>query len=218
MFGDKIELARLIDHALLAPDLTDQQIAAGIAFARDAGCFAACVHSADVATAARLLAGSKTLVCAVISFPLGRQTTFLKAKEAAAAFAQGAAELDLVLHIGYLKSRRYANLQTEIETVVGASPAPVKVILETCYLTTAEKIAACKIALAAGAKFVKTSTGFGPGGATVEDVTLLRKTVGKNFGVKAAGGISSLAITRQMISAGANRIGTSKTATILKGL
>lgn len=218
MLLDKAALARLIDHALLAPDLTDRQIASGLSLARETGCFAACVHSTDVATASRVLEGSKTSVCAVVGFPLGKQTTLLKAKEAVEAFKKGAAELDMVLHIGHLKSGRYQDLQAEIETVVGATPAPVKVILETCYLTTGEKITACKIAMAAGAKFVKTSTGFGPGGATIEDIALLRKIVGKNFGVKAAGGIATLETACQMINAGANRIGTSKTAAILQDL
>lgn len=214
---DKTALARLIDHALLAPDLTDRQLLSGLALARETGCFAACVHATDVATASRVLAGSKTGVCAVVGFPLGRQTTLLKAKEAEEAFKKGAFELDMVLHIGHLKSGRHQELQEDIQTVAGATPAPLKVILETCYLNTAEKITACKIAMAAGAKFVKTSTGFGPGGATTEDIVLLRKTVGENFGVKAAGGIATLKDLHQMIKAGANRIGTSKTATILQG-
>ena len=218
MFHDKFSLARLIDHALLAPDLTDQEIADGLALAREAGCFSACVHPADVETALRLLEGSKTAVCAVVDFPLGKQTTLFKALEAAMAYKMGAAELDLVLNIGYLKSGRHSDLRAEIETVVNAAPVPVKAILETCYLTTAEKVAACEICMAAGAKFVKTSTGFGPGGATVEDVALLRKTVGKSLGVKAAGGIATLKTARQMIDAGANRIGTSRTTAILKDL
>ena len=218
MFHDKFSLARLIDHALLAPDLTDRQIADGLALAREARCFAACVHSADVETASRLLEGSNTAVCAVVGFPLGRQTALLKAREAEMAYSKGAAELDLVPNIGLLKSGRHSALRAEIETVINAAPIPIKVILETCYLTDAEKIAACQVALAAGAKFVKTSTGFGPGGATVEDVALLRKTVGDKMGVKAAGGIGTLDVIRQMIDAGANRIGTSRTITILNDL
>lgn len=218
MYHDKLSLARLIDHALLAPDLTDYQIASGLALAREAGCFAACVHLADVETASCLLEGSKTIVCAVVGFPLGKQTALLKAKEATAAFKKGAVELDLVPNIGLLKSGRHSELQAEIETVINAVPLPVKIILETCYLTGAEKVAVCEIAVAARARFVKTSTGFGPAGATVEDVVLLRKTVGNNLGVKAAGGIATLETARQMLDAGANRIGTSKTTAILEDL
>ncbi|NMB41390.1 MAG: deoxyribose-phosphate aldolase [Firmicutes bacterium] len=213
---EKTSPARLIDHALLAPDLTHEQIIEGLVLARQKRCFAACVHLADVPLASEVLEGSSTGVCAVVGFPLGRQTTLLKAKEAEEAFKKGASELDMVLHIGNLKSGRYKELQEEIQTVAGATPALLKVILETCYLTHEEKITACKIAVAAGAKFVKTSTGFGSGGATIADVALLRKTVGENFGVKAAGGIAYLEVLEQMVEAGANRIGTSRTKEILK--
>lgn len=215
---NKIAVAQLVDHALLAPDLTDKQLCSGLALAREAGCYAVCVHATDVATASRVLAGSKTGVCAVVGFPLGRQTTRLKAGEAVEAFENGAFELDMVLHPGYLKSGRYQALQDDIQAVALATPAAVKVILETCYLTVAEIVTACKIAVAAGAKFVKTSTGFGPGGASIADIILMRKTVGDNFGVKAAGGIATLTDLRQMVKAGANRIGTSKTAAILQEL
>lgn len=215
---DKMKAARLIDHALLAPDLTDQQLHNGLTLARQAGCYTACVHVVDVAAACRVLAGSKTGVCAVVGFPLGRQTTCLKALEAVEAFKNGATELDMVLHLGYLKSKRFQALQADIQTVVEATPAPLKVILETGYLTPAEITAACQIALAAGAKYVKTSTGFGPGGATVADVQLMRKTVGNRCGVKAAGGIATLKNLLQMVQAGADRIGTSRTKTILEEL
>jgi deoxyribose-phosphate aldolase len=215
---DKITVAHLIDHALLAPDLTDQQLHSGLTLARQAGCCTACVHAADAATASRVLAGSKTGVCAVVGFPLGRQSTRLKTLEAAEAFQNGATELDMVLHLGYLKSGRFQALQEDIQAVAEATPAPLKVILETGYLTAAEITAACQTAIAAGAKFVKTSTGFGPGGAAVADIKLMRKTVGENCGVKAAGGIATLKDLLQMVQAGANRIGTSKTAMILKEL
>lgn len=213
---DKTAFARLIDHALLAPDLNDGQIMKGLALARETGCFSACVHPADVATASRMLQDSATGVCSVVGFPLGRQTARIKAQEAEEAFKNGAFELDVVLNVGQLKSGHYNDLQEEIQTIVNATPAPIKIILETCYLTDEEKIAACKIALYAGARFVKTSTGFGPRGATAGDVALLRKTVGKDLGVKAAGGISNFAVFKQMIEAGADRIGTSKTEAILR--
>ena len=204
--------AALIDHTVLRPDATREQIAAacheGIAYR-----FASvCVNPFWVSDVARHLASSDVGVCAVVGFPLGALPPAMKRHEAAGVLAAGATEVDMVMNIGALKSGDLRTAYDEIVAVVGEAAdrgAQVKVILETALLETDEKIAGALLARAAGADYVKTSTGFGPGGATVADVRLLRRIVGDTMGVKASGGIRDLAQARTMLEAGATRLGTS---------
>lgn len=210
-------LAACIDHTLLKPEATDDQIRALCAEAAAAGFASACVNPCHVPLASGCLAGSPVKVCAVVGFPLGASASRIKAAEAALAVEQGAAEVDMVLNVGWLKSGRSAEVAADIRAVVRASAgATVKVILECCFLTDAEKREACRLAVAAGAHFVKTSTGFGSGGATAADVRLLREAVGPEIGVKASGGIRTLADAMAMLEGGASRIGASSGLQILK--
>ncbi len=205
-------LAALIDHTLLKPEATPQQIAQLCAEARDQGFAAVCVNPLYVNLAADLLAGSAVAVATVVGFPLGATPTEVKVCETLQALRDGATEIDMVLPIGMLKAGRYDVVARDINAVVQAAHsagAAVKVIIEAALLTTEEKIAACLVSKHAGADFVKTSTGFGPGGATVEDVALMRRVVGSALGVKAAGGIRTFQQAQAMIEAGANRIGAS---------
>lgn len=212
-------LAACIDHTLLKPTAGDDQIRALCAEAVAAGFASACVNPCHVPLAAACLAGSPVRACAVVGFPLGASASRIKAAEAALAVEQGAAEVDMVLNVGWLKSGRSADVAADIRAVVGASAgALVKVILECCFLTDGEKRDACRLAVAAGAHFVKTSTGFGSGGATAADVRLLREAVGPEIGVKASGGIRTLADALAMLEAGASRIGASSGLQILKGV
>jgi deoxyribose-phosphate aldolase len=212
------DIAPYIDHTLLRPDATREEVVKLAEEARRYGFATVCVNSAFVGTAARILAGSKTVPIAVVGFPLGAALPSAKAFEAREAIRCGAKEVDMVINIGALKSKDYALVFKDIAAVVEASrPHPVKVILETSKLTDQEKIAACALAKAAGAAFVKTSTGFGGGGATAEDVALMRSVVGEDVGVKASGGIRSSADALKMIHAGANRIGASASVAIVKG-
>ena len=212
-------LAACIDHTLLKPDATDDQIRALCAEAAKAGFASACVNPCHVPLVVACLAGSPVQTCAVVGFPLGASASRIKAAEAALAVAQGAAEVDMVLNVGFLKSGRAADVESDIRAVVAAAAgAVVKVILETCFLSDAEKRTACGLAVAAGAHFVKTSTGFGSGGATAADVRLLREAVGPDIGVKASGGIRTLADALAMLDAGASRIGTSAGVEIIAGL
>lgn len=213
------QLAAVIDHTLLSPSATAQQITQLCTEARDHGVHSVCVNPVWVPTAAAAVAGSAVRVCTVIGFPLGANTTEVKAFEAQTALADGAEELDMVINVGALKSGAYDAVSRDIATVAAAAKpykALVKVIIETCLLTDEEKVEACKLAASAGADFVKTSTGFSSGGATTSDVALMRNTVGTELGVKASGGVRSLEIAEQMLSAGANRIGASATLAILK--
>jgi deoxyribose-phosphate aldolase len=205
------ELARLIDHTLLKPEASAPQIEQLCMEAKEYSFCSVCINPYWVPTAAKWLAGSGVKVCTVIGFPLGAVSAAAKAGEAREAAANGAVELDMVLNIGALKSGDERTVRADIASVVAAagSQAIVKVILETGLLTEVEKIRACIMAKEAGAAFVKTSTGFGPGGATAEDIQLMRQTVGPNMGVKASGGIRDYATARKMIDAGANRIGAS---------
>ena len=215
------ELARMIDHTLLKPQATEAQIRQLCAEAREYRFATVCVNPAWVPLCADLLRGSPVAVCTVAGFPLGATLPVVKGHEAQRCVALGAAEVDMVINIGALKSGQTALVQDDIATVVDATHAMggrVKVIIETCYLTDAEKIKACELCVAAGADFVKTSTGFGPSGATVEDVALMRRVVGPGVGVKAAGGIRTLTDVRAMIAAGANRIGASASVAILSEL
>jgi deoxyribose-phosphate aldolase len=204
------QLASVIDHTLLKADATSSEIEKICLEAREHGFATVCVNSSYVALAAKLLAGSKTVPISVVGFPLGAASTESKAFEARQAIEDGACEIDMVIHLGALKEKNYEKVHTDILSVVeAAKPWPVKVILETCMLNEEQKIAGCAIAKAAGAAFVKTSTGFGAGGATVSDVQLMRRCVGPEMGVKASGGIRTREDALKMIEAGANRIGAS---------
>lgn len=212
------DIAKLIDHTLLAPDATRERVARLCQEARECGFASVCVNPGWVKVAAQLLEGSQVKVCTVIGFPLGATTTWTKVMETRDAIANGADEVDMVLNIGALKSGDEDWVREDIASVVKAADGRVvKVILETGLLTDKEKVKASLLAKEAGAGFVKTCTGFGPGSATVEDIALLRKTVGKEMGVKASGGVKDYETARRMIEAGANRIGTSSGVNIVKG-
>ena len=210
-------LAPLIDHTILKPDSLRQDVERLCREARFYGFATVCVLPALLRVAVECLEGSAVMPCTVAGFPLGASTTASKAFEAEEAAAVGAREVDMVLAVWAMKEGRYQHVQDEIAAVVKAvgPRCGVKVILETCLLTDDEKITACRLAVAAGARFVKTSTGLAGGGATVQDVRLMRATVGPETGVKASGGIRTLAQAQAMIQAGANRIGTSAGVTIV---
>lgn len=206
------ELVRLIDHTLLKPEAAPDDIRRLCAEAREFGFASACVNPACVPLAASLLAGSAVKVCAVVGFPLGASLTGTKRFEAESAIRLGAAEIDMVIHVGALRAGDDGAVENEIRQLAGlchARGACLKVILETALLTSEEKKRGATAAMDARADFVKTSTGFGPGGATVEDVALLRSVVGSRLGVKASGGIRSFVDLEKMVAAGASRIGTS---------
>ncbi len=199
-----------IDHTLLKATATEEQIKMLCAEAKQYGFKAVCVSPYWIPTCAGELAGSEVLITTVIGFPLGANSTEAKADEARRAVAEGAREVDMVINIGRAKMGDWGSAREDIAAVVKASkPAIVKTIIETCYLTQGEKIAACKAAVAAGAAFVMTSTGFGTGGATVEDVLLMKEVVGGAALVKASGGIKTYEDAVAMLEAGASRIGAS---------
>lgn len=205
-------LARRIDHTLLKADATQEQIEKLCREAREHGFATVCVNPYWVKLCAQLLAGSETAVCTVAGFPLGATPPEVKAYEAARAVADGATEVDMVMNVGALKSGDHRLVARDVAGVVEASHAGgarVKVIIEAALLTDEEKVKACVIARAAGADYVKTSTGFGPGGATAADVALMRRVVGPGMGVKAAGGVRDLESAKAMLEAGADRIGAS---------
>ncbi|ADN02711.1 deoxyribose-phosphate aldolase [Spirochaeta thermophila] len=215
----KTTLAKMIDHTLLKPTATRAQIEALCDEAVRYGFASVCVNSWWVPLAAKRLSGSGVMVCTVVGFPLGAASTEAKAYEAAQAVVQGAREVDMVINLGLLKGGEYDLVREDIRAVVdAAAEAHVKVIIEACYLSDEEKRRACLLAEEAGAHFVKTSTGFGPSGATVEDVRLMREVVGESLGVKAAGGIRSLETALAMIEAGASRLGTSSGVSIVAEL
>jgi deoxyribose-phosphate aldolase len=206
------EIARLIDHTLLKPEASREQIETLCREARDYGFASVCVNPCWVRLCAERLRGSQTRVCTVAGFPLGATTPETKAFEAARAVAEGACEVDMVMNVGALKSGDYRLVERDVAGVVAAARpgrALVKVIIEAALLSNDEKVQACVIAKLAGADFVKTSTGFGPGGATAADVALMRRVVGPEMGVKAAGGVRDLKSAQAMIEAGADRIGAS---------
>lgn len=211
-------LAPMIDHTILRPDATRGDIETLCAEARDNGFATVCVQPWWVPLCYELLDGSCVRVCTVIGFPHGMNKPETKCFEARRGVLDGATELDMVVNIGALKSKDYAVVERDIRAVVEcARPrATVKVILENAYLTDEEKAEGCALAKAAGADYVKTSTGFGPGGATVEDVALMRRVVGPEMGVKAAGGIRDAASARRMIEAGATRLGASASVQIVR--
>ncbi|MCS4487643.1 deoxyribose-phosphate aldolase [Streptococcus sciuri] len=207
-----------IDHTLLKPESTQEQIKQLTDEAKAYHFASVCVHPTWVAYAKEQLKNSNIKVCTVIGFPLGASTSRTKAFETQDAISNGADEVDMVINIGKLKSRQYDEVEEDIRAVVDASGGKlVKVIIEACLLTNDEKVKACQLSVIAGADYVKTSTGFSLHGATVEDVALMRQTVGSNVGVKAAGGARSLADVEAFIAAGATRIGTSAGVNIVSG-
>jgi deoxyribose-phosphate aldolase len=213
------EMAKYIDHTLLKPEATIDMLNTLCEEAISYGFKAVCINSAHVADVVRKLHGSGVDVCTVVGFPLGAMHMRAKAFEAENALADGAQELDMVINVGALKSGDLKTVEADIKAVrrAAASPAILKVIIETCLLTEAEKTKACEIVKNAGADFVKTSTGFSIGGATVKDVTLMRRIVGKDMGVKASGGIKDYATAVAMVKAGANRLGVSAGIAIVEG-
>lgn len=216
----KTNYASMIDHTLLKAEATKEQIEKLCAEAKEFGFASVCVNPTWVKYCSELLQNSNVLVCTVIGFPLGANTTAVKVFEAKDAIANGAQEVDMVINIGALKDQNFELVQSDIAAVVEAAKgsAIVKVIIETCLLTEEEKVKACELSVAAGANFVKTSTGFSTGGATAEDIALMRKTVGPELGVKASGGVRSLEDMQKMVEAGATRIGASSGVAIVKGL
>ena len=206
-----------LDHTLLKADATPQDILGVVAEARAYQTASVCVNTCYASLVSRELKGSGVKTCVVVGFPLGAMSSGAKALEAALAVRDGAEEVDMVLNIGLAKAGDWSAAKADIEAVVLASkPAIVKVILETCLLSNDEKVQACLAAKAAGAAFVKTSTGFSTGGATVEDIALMRKTVGPDMGVKASGGVRTREQAEAMIAAGATRIGCSSTKKIME--
>jgi deoxyribose-phosphate aldolase len=212
-------LSHLIDHTLLKADATQDEIAQLCYEARKYGFASVCVNPSWVKLCAELLKGSEVLVCTVVGFPLGATSPESKAFEAQKAVRDGATEVDMVINVGALKSRDWELVEGDIggvARVCHAGGAILKVIIEAALLSDEEKVAACQLAKVAGADFVKTSTGFGPGGATAEDVALMRYVVGTEMGVKAAGGIRTRADAERMIEAGADRIGASASVKIIQ--
>jgi deoxyribose-phosphate aldolase len=214
------QLAHMIDHTILKPDATQDEIAQLCYEARKYNFASVCVNPTYVKLCSDLLEGSEVLVCTVVGFPLGATPTEVKVFEAQQAVREGADEVDMVINVGALKSRDYELVENDIASVARACHAGnaiLKVIIEAALLTDEEKVAACQLAKVAGADFVKTSTGFGPGGATAEDVALMRHVVGPAMGVKAAGGIRTYEDAKKMIAAGASRIGASASVKIMQG-
>ncbi len=214
---DGKRIAAMIDHTLLKATATGEEIKTYCREAIMYGFASVCVNPCYVGLVAEELKGTAVKVCTVIGFPLGANQPVVKAFEATKAVEAGAQEVDMVINIGALKEGKLDYIEKEIKMVVEASkPALVKVIIETCYLTDTEKQQACEAAKRAGAHFVKTSTGFGTGGAKLEDVKLMRQTVGEGIGVKASGGVKSLKDAEAFIEAGASRIGTSSGIAIVE--
>lgn len=212
-------ISKKIDHTLLRPEASIAQIQLLTTEAREHQFFSVCVNPSYVATCAELLKGSGVQVCTVIGFPLGANSSATKAFETIQAIKDGADEIDMVINIGALKSQNFSLVESDIrDVVVAAKEKIVKVIIETSLLTEQEKITVCQLAEKAGAHFVKTSTGFSGGGATIEDVKLMKETVSVNMGIKASGGIKDLDGAKKMIAAGATRLGTSAGVSIVRGL
>lgn len=216
---DKNKLARMIDHTLLKPEATSEAIRKLCKDALEYNFASVCVNPINVALAAELLKDSEVEVCTVIGFPLGANTSAVKAFETKDAIQNGATEVDMVINIGKLKEKDYHYVLEDIRVVVDAAKgiALTKVIIEACLLTDEEKVMACKLSKEAGADFVKTSTGFSTGGATPQDIKLMRETVGSEIGVKASGGIRSYEDALAVIQNGASRIGASASIAICEG-
>ena len=214
---DGSSLANRIDHTLLHADATQSEIEELCDEARSYGFASVCINTRWVPTAAEALAGSDVMVCTVVGFPLGAMTRLAKAEEARITVAEGAQEVDMVIDVGALLSGDLAGVYEDIRGVVAAAGVPVKVILETCLLTDEQKAVACLLAMRAGAAYVKTSTGFSTGGATTDDIALMRACVGDALGVKASGGIHARDEAEAMLAAGADRIGASASMAIADG-
>lgn len=216
---DKKQLAKMIDHTLLKADATDEAITKVCKEALEYDFASVCVNPSNVKLVSELLKGSDVKVCTVIGFPLGANTSEVKAFETEDSIKKGAQEVDMVINIGKLKSKDYDYVKKDIEAVVNAAKgkALTKVIIEACLLTNEEKVTVCKLAKEAGADYVKTSTGFSTGGATPEDIKLMRETVGENIGVKASGAVRSQEDAMKVIEAGASRIGASASIAICEG-
>ncbi|MPQ24563.1 deoxyribose-phosphate aldolase [Bacillus paralicheniformis] len=214
------QIARMIDHTLLKPDTVKSEIEALCKEARVYGFASVCVNPCWVKLCAELLKDSEVKVCTVIGFPLGAASPETKAFETKQAIADGAGEVDMVINIGALKGRDIGTVEHDIRAVTDAAAgkALVKVIIETSLLTDEEKRLACELVVKAGADFVKTSTGFSGGGATVRDIKLMREIVGPDIGVKASGGVRDKESALAMVEAGATRIGASAGVSIVKGL
>ncbi len=212
-------IAKMIDHTLLKPEATKEQITKLCEEAAEHGFMSVCVNPAWVKLSSELLAGTDVKVCTVIGFPLGASASETKAFETKQAIEDGATEVDMVINIGALKSGDAETVKTDIQAVTAAAKgkALTKVIIETSLLTDEEKVTACELSVEAGADYVKTSTGFNGGGATPEDIALMRKTVGPDLGVKASGGVRSAEDAQAMIEAGATRIGASSGIQIVQG-
>ena len=212
-----MELNKYIEHTLLKQDATKAELVKLLDEAREYSFLGVCVNPVNVALAKKALEGSDVLVCTVVGFPLGANTKEIKALETLDAIKNGADEIDMVINIGKAKEHDFDYIEEEIKCVVTASAGKTtKVIIETCYLNDEEKVECCKAAKAAGATFVKTSTGFGTGGATASDIKLMRETVGAEMGVKASGGVRSYDDLKVMVENGATRIGASSGIQIMK--
>lgn len=211
-----MSIAKKIDHTMLKADATKETIIRYCTEAKEYGFASVCVNSCHVPLVASELQGSGVLTCCVIGFPLGAMLTNAKAYEASEAVKAGAAEVDMVINVGAVRDKDWDFVKEDIKAVVDASkPAIVKVIIETCLLTDEEKVMVCQLSEAAGAAFVKTSTGFSTGGATIDDVKLMKKTVGDRLQVKASGGIRTPEFAAELIEAGADRIGASNGVILL---
>ena len=217
MFKDAGHLAQVIDHTLVRPDATLNDLAGACEAARKYGFACVVVNGCHVAQARELLSGTLVKVCSVVGFPHGANTTTVKIVEAMEAMKNGASELDIVINIGMVKSEQFNVVEVDLKNVIAMTPQKIhKVIIEIGSLTPAEISRVCQIAVSAGAEFIKTSTGYGPRGATVEDVRLIRQSVGSACRIKASGGIKDLDSLTSMIEAGAERIGTSAGVAIME--
>lgn len=214
-----MNLAKYIDHTVLKPDTTKDAVLKVCREARDNGFFSVCVNPYYVPLVKSELNGSDVKVCSVIGFPLGASTSVIKALEAKKAIEDGADEIDMVINVAALKDGEPDIVESDIRAVAEAcsGKALLKVIIETCLLTDAEKVTACQLSVKAGADYVKTSTGFSTGGATVADIALMRRTVGPDIGVKASGGVRDRETALALVEAGASRIGASASVAIVKG-
>lgn len=213
-----MKFAKMIDHTILKPEATKEQVEKLCREAKEYGFASVCVNSSYVPLCAELLADSEVKVCTVVGFPLGAMSTAGKVMETRQAILDGADEIDMVVHVGMIKSGDWDYVEADIQEVVDEAKdkALVKVIIETCLLTDEEKVHVCRICRDTGADFVKTSTGFSTGGAKAEDVALMRKTVGPDMGVKASGGVRTYEAAEEMVKAGATRLGTSSGIAIVK--
>ncbi|WP_434798830.1 deoxyribose-phosphate aldolase [Terrisporobacter vanillatitrophus] len=215
----KQNIANMIDHTVLKAFSSKEDVIKVCKEAKEHGFFSVCINPTHIELAKKELEGSKVKVCTVIGFPLGANTSEVKAFETKDAIAKGAHEVDMVINIGALKDKNYDLVYKDIKAVVDAAnkEALVKVIIETCYLTDEEKKIACELSVKAGTDYVKTSTGFGTGGSTPEDIKLMRDVVGPNVGVKASGGVRTTEDAMKVIDAGASRIGASASISIATG-